>query len=189
MENPLVQALKVYDRLMDDTVKDLLSIIRYESLPKNTELLKFDQIARNMYFIEKGLARVYYYQDGKDVTDYFAIDGQFIGAVPSFFTQEPSYKAIQLLEDSHLYYFSSTGFEACCDHHHDLERATRKLMGFGLVQEQQRIESLRFHSAKERYENMERQYPGITNRCPLQYIASYIGTTPVSISRIRAGLQ
>lgn len=189
MQNPIISTLLRVNHLKDSTIEDLLAIIRYEQFLKNTELLKFDQIARNLYFVEKGLARVYYYQDGKDVTDYFAIDGQFIGAVPSLFTQQPSYKAIQLLEDSQIYYFSNQDFETCCEHHHDLERAVRRILSFALIEEQQRIESLRFYSARERYDAMERKYPGITNRCPLQYIASYIGTTPVSVSRIRAGLQ
>lgn len=189
MLNPLIAAFERANHLKADTVKDLQNIIKFQRWPKNTELLRLGQIARYLYFVEKGLARVYYLQDGKDVTDYFAIDGQFIGAVPSLVFQTPSHKAIHLLEDSDLYYFSSEDFEACCDQHHDLERAARRIMAFALMEEQQRIESLRFYSAKERYEDMERKYPGITNRCPLQYIASFIGTTPVSVSRIRAGIQ
>jgi len=58
-----------------------------------------------------------------------------------------------------------------------------------MLEGQRRIESIRFLSAKERYEELERLYPGITNRAPLKYIASYLGTTQVSVSRIRAGKQ
>ena len=53
-------------------------------------------------------------------------------------------------------------FDACCARHHDLERAARKITAFAIVEEQERIESMRFYSAKERYELMERKYPGIT---------------------------
>ncbi len=60
---------------------------------------------------------------------------------------------------------------------------------FGMMEEQKRIESIRFFSARERYEELERLYPGITNRAPLKYIASYLGFTQVSIIRIRAGKQ
>jgi hypothetical protein len=62
-------------------------------------------------------------------------------------------------------------------------------MAMALVVEQSRIEAMRFHSAKQRYEDLERQYPGISNRSPLKYIASYLNTTQVSISRIRSGVQ
>jgi hypothetical protein len=70
-----------------------------------------------------------------------------------------------------------------------LERAARKMSVFGMMEGQKRIESIRFYSARERYEELERLYPGITNRAPLKYIASYLGVTQVSISRIRAGKQ
>lgn len=189
MENPVVKLFSSIHPMSGESMSDLEGIIRFQKLPKNKDLLKVGQVAENMYFIHKGLARVYYHWQDKDVTDYFAIDGQFIGAVPSLFTQVPSRKAIHLLEDSEVYSFAAKDFEACCAKHHDLERAARRLCTFGLMQEQERIESLRFCSASERYFELEKKYPGITNRCPLQYIASYIGTSQVSVSRIRAGIQ
>lgn len=187
--HPIIATLLRLRPLSDEAIADLHAIIRMEQLERGTELLRIGQVARNMFFIHKGLARVYYQREDKDVTDYFAIDGQFIGAVPSLFTQQPTHKAIELVEDSEVYHFTSKDFEACCAKHHDLENAARRLTTFAVMQEQQRIESLRFHSAAERYALLERTYPGITNRCPLQYIASYLNTTPVSVSRIRAGKQ
>ena len=187
--DPIITVLRSIHSLPDEAIIDLGSIIRKERFKKNTRLLKLGHVARNMYFINKGLARVYYHMDGKDVTDYFAIDGQFIGAVPSLFTGQPSHKAIQLIEDSDVHYFPVKEFDACCGRHPELERAARSMSNYAILQGQQRIESLRFHSAAERYALLERTYPGITNRCPLQYIASYLNTTPESISRIRAGKQ
>ena len=93
------------------------------------------------------------------------------------------------MEDSDVEYFSYTTFDRLCEQHHDLERARRKLTIFGMIEGQKRIESIRFFSAREKYEELERLYPGITNRAPLKHIASYLGVTQVSISRIRAGKQ
>jgi CRP-like cAMP-binding protein len=188
-EHPVIASFQALQPLNDAAINDLEAILDEQHLNKNTELLKVGQVARRMYFIRKGLARVYYRMAEKDVTDYFAIDGQFIGAVPSLFTQQPSHKAIQLIEDSDVISFQAMDFEALCLHHHELERAARRMAGYAVLLGQQRIESLRFHSAAERYALLERTYPGITNRCPLQYIASYLNTTPESISRIRAGKQ
>lgn len=189
LSNPVIDLLNTYQPLSAEAVEDLESIIKFRSADVNEMLLDFGNIAATMYFVEKGLARVFYIHDGKDVTDYFAIDGQFIGAVPSLMNQMPSSKAIQIIENTDLFYFRMEEFEECCARYHDLERATRKLIMFAIQEEQERIESLRFYSAKQRYELLEKKYPGISNRCPLQYIASYIGTSQVSISRIRAGLQ
>lgn len=186
---PIIALLLGLRPLSDEAIADLHAIITEEELKRGTELLRMGQVARSMFFIRKGLARVYYHREEMDVTDYFAIDGQFIGAVPSLFTQQPTHKAIELVEDSEVHRFAAKDFEARCAKHHDLENAARRLTAFAVMQEQQRIESLRFHSAAERYALLERTYPGITNRCPLRYIASYLNTTPVSVSRIRAGKQ
>ncbi|MCB0524937.1 MAG: Crp/Fnr family transcriptional regulator [Lewinellaceae bacterium] len=187
--NPVIELIAKLNPLSEKCIQDFLNIISFDILPKNAVLLEIGQRARSMYFIKKGLARAYYYHDGKEVTDYFAVDGQFIGAVPSLINGLPSNKGIHLIETSEIYQFSSEAFEACCLQHHDLERATRRLTAFALLEEQERIESLRFYSVREKYDLVARKYPGIMNRCPLQYIASYIGTSQVSISRIRAGTQ
>jgi CRP-like cAMP-binding protein len=187
--NPVISAFQRVQPLPDEAIADLEGILSEQHMERGTELLRKGQVARNMFFIRKGLARVFYHREDKEVTDYFAIDGQFIGAVPSLFTQQPSHKAIHLIEDSDVLSFSAKALDEICARHHDLERASRRMALFGMLQGQERIESLRFHSAAERYALLERTYPGITNRCPLHYIASYLNTTPVSISRISAGVQ
>ncbi|WP_247234604.1 Crp/Fnr family transcriptional regulator [Telluribacter sp. SYSU D00476] len=187
--SPVTSAIARLSPLSAIEVEALEKIIHRKQLPRNTDLLKVGQVSYHMYFVNIGLVRVYYHRDDLDVTDYFAIDQQFIGGVESLFTRQPSRKAIQLIEDSDLYYFSATDFEACCLKYHGIETAARKLATFAFLEGQQRIESIRFYSAKERYDELERKYPGISNRCPLKYIASYLNITQVSLSRIRAGTQ
>lgn len=187
--HPVAQHFYSVSPFSREAAEDLNSVIHTRELPKGHHLLEMGTVSREMHFIRKGLARVYYYHDHLEVTDYFAIDGQFIGAVPSLITGEPSQKAIHLLEPSVVDSFGMEAVEDCLAKHHDLERAVRRTMALALLEEQDRIQSLRFHTARERYERMERIYPGITNRCPLKYIASFIGTTSVSVSRIRAGVQ
>jgi CRP-like cAMP-binding protein len=101
----------------------------------------------------------------------------------------PSHKAIEALEDSEIVRFNYRAFDQLCLQHHDLERAARKMLLFGFLEIQERMEKIRLLSARERYFDLERQFPGITNRIPLKHLASFIGTTPVSLSRIRAGKQ
>jgi CRP-like cAMP-binding protein len=187
--NPLIRYLAAVAPLTPAAIADLDAAIRHEQHPKNTELLRIGQYAHSMYYIQKGLARAYYLHAGREVTDYFALEGQFIGAVPSLFTGQPSQKAIHLIEAAELYAFSALDFEACCAAHHCVEHVARRIMAMGLVQEQARIEAIRFHSAAQRYADLEVQFPGISNRSPLKYIASYLNTSQVSISRIRSGVQ
>jgi CRP-like cAMP-binding protein len=185
----IIEVLQHLQPLSPETVVALQSIIKDKTVKKGDLLVRMGQVPQHFYFICKGLARVYYVRSEQDVTDYFAIDHQFIGALPALFSQQPSHKAIEVLEDSDIEYFSYSEFDKLCERYHDLERAARKMSVFGMLEGQKRIESIRFYSARERYEELERLYPGITNRAPLKYIASYLGVTQVSISRIRAGKQ
>jgi CRP-like cAMP-binding protein len=189
MENPIVRILLTFSPLTASAIADFEQIIGNGRVKKNTELLSIGQKSFRMYFISKGLARAYYLYDDREITDYFAMDGQFIGAVPGAITKQISHKAIHLIEESDVYWFDLEAFDQCCAKHHCLETATRRLISFALIEEQLRIESLRCYPAKERYFELERKYPGLSNRSPLKYIASYLNTSQVSISRIRAGLQ
>jgi len=187
--SPMIAILAKISPLSPAAIETLQACICFRPCLQNEELLRIGQLARNIYYIQKGFARVYYDRDGMDITDYFAMEGQFIGAVASLFTGQPSHKAIQLVEDAEVWYIAAADFEQCCTQHHDIERVGRRLAVFAMLEEQQRIEDIRFLSARERYAALEKKYPGISNRCPLKYIASYLGITQVSLSRIRAGVQ
>ncbi|MDZ4668812.1 MAG: Crp/Fnr family transcriptional regulator [bacterium] len=187
--NPILDAFALINPLSEKTRKEFGSIISFDYFPKKTFLLEAEKVAMTLFFIQKGLARAFYNHDGNEITFYLAIDQQFIGAVPSLFNGKPSKCAIQLIEDSEVYSFNYQEFEACCGQNHDLETAARKLSSMVILREQERIESLRLYAAHERYLLAEKQHPGISQRCPLKYIASYIATSAVSLSRIRAGKQ
>ncbi|MHB1278554.1 MAG: Crp/Fnr family transcriptional regulator [Bacteroidia bacterium] len=175
--------------LDEEIQKEVLDAIQTRILPKGTHLLNFGQVDRYMHFVVQGSGRVYYVRDGRDITDYLAMDGQFLGGVESLFTGKPSDKAIELTEDSTIESILYGTFEALCARHHKLEYLGRKLAVFAFLEAQKRIESIRFLSAAERYHDLESKYPGISNRIALKHLASYLGTTQVSLSRIRAGIQ
>jgi CRP-like cAMP-binding protein len=187
--DPVTKMLNDMSPLTPEAIRELETIVQFGYYPKNSEPLKLGQTPHAIYYVSKGLGRVYYLHDGEDITDYFAADGQLIGAVPGAVTGDPSYKAIHLIEDCELYAIDLRELERVCLAHHCIETACRRLMSFALIEEQQRIESLRRFSAAERYHLLEKKYPGLTNRSPLKYIASYLNTSQVSISRIRSGNQ
>ncbi|UYQ94599.1 cyclic nucleotide-binding domain-containing protein [Chitinophaga horti] len=164
-------------------------VIHMPRVQRYTQLLEVGDVARQFFYLQRGLARVYYYHKGVDVTDYFAIDQQFIGGVESLFTGQASKKAIQVLENSDVYAISSEALERLSREYHEVERAGRRLVTFAFLEGQRRIESIRFHEAKERYRELDQKYPGLLNRAPLKYVASYLGITPVSLSRLRSQLD
>ncbi|MBN2611080.1 MAG: Crp/Fnr family transcriptional regulator [Bacteroidales bacterium] len=185
----LIETLNRICPISDSSMQEFNNIIIEKKYPKGHVLLNLWQTDRYFHYIVKGSGRVYYLRNGLDITDYFAMDGQFIGGIESLFTREPSHKAIELTEDSIVQSFLYTDFEALCNRFHDIEKLGRKMAIFGFLEGKKRIESIRFLSAAERYSELEKKYPGISNRIPLKHIASYLGTTQVSISRIRKGIQ
>ncbi|MCU0344043.1 MAG: Crp/Fnr family transcriptional regulator [Ignavibacterium sp.] len=187
--NEMIETLSSISPLDQVEQEALAKICSRKKYKKNTVLLQLGEVSRKLYFIIKGLGRVYYIRDGNDITDYFAMDMNFLGGLPSYFTGEPSHKAIELLEDSEVFEIYNYEFEKLCNQYHQIEKCGRKLAIMAFIECQSEIESIRFFSAKERYFEFEKKYPGIMNRAPLKHIASYLGTTQVSVSRIRAGIQ
>lgn len=185
----IIQVMSMVHNLSEESKALLQNLMTQRSYPKGHHLLNLWQVPQHFYFIAKGAGRVYYMKDGHDVSDYLALDMNFVGAVPALFTGEPSHKAVELLEDSVVQSFVYKEFEKLCNENLEIGTLGRKMAVLAVLQGQKRIEDLRFLSAAERYNELLDKYPGITNRISLKHLASYLGTTQVSLSRIRGGKQ
>ena len=185
----LIDAFKKIHPATKETQRCIEDLIIHTNYPKGHQLLEIGQIDRYLHFVVKGSGRVFYYQKGRDVTDYIALDGQFLGGVSSVFSGLPSHKGIEIVEDSVVQSVPAKAMEDYAKRYHDMETLYRKMMTWAFLECQSRIEDIRFLSAAERYQALEKKYPGVSNRIPLKHLASYLGTTQVSLSRIRAGIQ
>ena len=135
--------------------------------------------------MNSGLARIFYYKDEHEVTELFAQEGEIIVRVESLFTGRPSRKGIHILEDSEIVGINASGLFQLYDTHQGIERLFRKVFEAEHLQTVLRLESLQFHSAEERYEILLKETPNLIKRVPLKFIASYLGITQTSLSRIR----
>lgn len=154
-------------------------------LEKNHILVREGQHSDKTYYIINGCARAYYLKDGKDITDWLAFENEFISSIISFFTHQPSPHYIELLEDSVLVEFSKSKIDELADKYHDFERLIRMVVIKTMLSQQEKIASMQFYSAKEKYANILAIRPDITQRVPLTFIASYLGITLETLSRIR----
>jgi CRP-like cAMP-binding protein len=111
-----------------------------------------------------------------------------IARVESLFTGKPTKKAIQLLQDAEIISINAKKLFNLYDKYPLVERLFRKIFEAGYVETIHRMESIQFHSAEQRYKDLLLK-TDIVKRIPLKYIASYLGITQVSLSRIRAGLN
>lgn len=175
-----------YQVISIDSFEKIKSISLRLNLSKKAELQAAGKTCKTIYFLQSGLARIYYLKDGKDITDSFILDMNMIVRVESLFYNQPSKKAIEVLEDSEIIAIDAQKLFGLYDDNHEIERLFRKIFEQSHVETINRIESLQFHSAEERYNNLINTHPEIIQSVPLKYIASFLGITQVSLSRIRA---
>ncbi len=165
--------------------KDLLAISKEVHYNKSIDIQSIGHTCKTIYFVSNGCIRIYYFKEDVDITESFEFENAFVARAESLFTGKASLKAIQSIEDSTLIAIDSTKLFQLFDKHHDLERLFRKIIESSYVNTVNRIESLQFHTAEERYLNLLKDHSTILKRVPLKLIASYLGITPVSLSRIR----
>ncbi|AEE54398.1 Crp/Fnr family transcriptional regulator [Haliscomenobacter hydrossis] len=185
----LLSYLHTFQVLNQDSQAQLLAISTPLRLKKNDILQPIGHTCKTIYFVQKGIARIFYYKDGIDITECFAAENQIIARVESLFTQRPSQKGIQIIEDAELVAINATVLFGLYDQYPGIERLFRKIFEQGYVDTVNRLESLQFYSAEERYTRLLEEMPELLQRVPLKYIASYLGITQVSLSRIRAGVK
>lgn len=114
------------------------------------------------------------------------MDQQFFLSITSFFERKPSHLIIQTLEASEVYGIHYNDLMRLADQYHDIEKLLRKMVTLSLILSQQRMDSIQFETAQQRYEKMLQTSPNIIQRVPLSCIASFLGVTPETVSRIRS---
>lgn len=184
--NSFIHFINSFTKLSESSQMALDSILQRHELPKGHDLIRPGAICREFYFIEKGLTRTYYLKDGKDITDWLSAENSIAVSLLSFLSGMPDRRGIQLLEDSVLYSVSHNKIESLCQEHHDIERMVRLILSQGIVQLQQRFDNLHFATAYERYQQLIEHNPSLIARVPLGMIASWLGITQETLSRIRA---
>jgi len=184
--DPLEKAITGISSLSSESRNVFLNAWKYWSVPKDHLLLREHTVSDYIYFIQKGIARIYYYKNDKEITEWIAMDEQFFLSITSFFQRTPSHLIIQTVEASEVYGIHHNDFMALADRHHDIERLLRKMVTGSLILSQKRMDSIQFETALQRYEQLLQSSPGIIQRVPLSYIASFLGVTLETLSRIRS---
>lgn len=144
------------------------------------------KVCTKSYFIQKGLMRTFFIRDGKEISEYFPAEGEWSNSPRSFRTRKPDIYYIDAIEDTEVFCLHVNDLMYLFDNFPEMERYARLSMGtvFGHLLE--RITSMRFTSVKEKYSHFMATYHNIHHRIPLGMIASYLGITQETLSRIRA---
>jgi CRP-like cAMP-binding protein len=159
------------------------------TFPKGHLLLKAHSVEKSMYFIAKGVVRAYADAPGGQITFWFGMEGAPVLPMKSYISGEKSYESIELLEDCKLYAFNINDLKALYEQDVHLANWGRKLAEYELVKTEERLISMQFRTAQERYADLIKTQPQLLLRVQLGHIASYLGMSQVSLSRIRADLR
>ena len=159
------------------------------SYPKGHRILRAGKTEPNVYFLRRGIARAYMPVKGRDVTFWIGQEGDAIVSLKSYVDNAPGYETVELMEDSDLYVLSRRELDGLFREDVHVANWGRKFAESEFLKTEQRLISLLFTTATERYTELIKGNPGLLQRIPLESLASYLGITPVSLSRIRARIK
>jgi CRP-like cAMP-binding protein len=155
-------------------------------IKRNEHITRIGQIENYFYYVHTGVLRGYAVKDDEDFSVGFTYYGDFSGVFDSFLDRSPSWFGIQALADSELLRISYAEMMALFDESHDSERWGRLFTSEMLIRMAKRQLEVRSFSAEERLRRLEENSPQIFQHVPLKYLASYLGMTPETLSRMRA---
>lgn len=161
-------------------------ITTYQTYKKHTILHESGKICHHFYIILSGIARVFYYKEDKDITCHFAAEQESITAIDSFIQCKKSKYNIEALEDLEVLAISHEDLENLFQKHPKYERFGRLFLQQSYIDLVQRIDDIQLHTSQERYEILLSKNPQLFQRVVAKHIATYLGMTPETFSRIRA---
>ncbi|WP_033426422.1 Crp/Fnr family transcriptional regulator [Hymenobacter aerophilus] len=175
--------------LSDADFADFQQYLRPMLLSKRQHLLQAGEPCTHLAFVTQGCLRSYSLNaQGQEHTLQFAPEDWWVSDMYSLLTQQPSNLHIDALEDSQVLLLAQADMETIYVRFPVFERYFRLLMQSRFVALQERVNAALSQTAGEKYQHFLRQYPGIVQRVPQHVIASYLGLTPESLSRVRRQL-
>lgn len=184
----LLQHIGHYHSLSEEAQQALQECFEKIVLGKHEFLLREGQVCRHLYFLEKGALRGFYNLEGKEVTHWFAFENDFVASLHSFITGEAAVENIQLIEGCVLWSISKDRLTELFDRFHEIERLVRIIYEKYYIRLEERFVNAQFKTAAERYQELLDQQPHIPERVSLGFIASYLGISAETLSRIRGRL-
>lgn len=178
----ILDRIQVLPLSSKETLKPYIEEVHYS---KGQLLMQYDRVETAVFFVKKGIVRAYAPQADSDVTFWFGEEGETVLSMKSYVEDQKGYENIELLEDGEFFKISSHVLKKLYTEDIHICNWGRKLAEAELLKIESRLITRETLSAKQRYQALLKQHPSLLQRVPLKYLASYLGITPVSLSRIR----
>ena len=166
-----------------DTLESILVPMKYA---KGEMILSEGEVCKNIYDIEHGLIRQFYFKNGKEVTEHLGEDHTIFMCIESLFREQPTRLQVEALEQTLVYALPKKRLEEEAMHNVNIQMLYRKILEESLIISQVHADLVRFESAQNRYKKMCELNPQVILRAPLVFIANYLQMTPETLSRVRA---
>lgn len=172
--------------LSGDELTLLMSCATKLPLKRGEQLLKEGEVCRAFYLVESGYLRTYYDRDGVAINMNFTFEGDFTANLKSYRNREPSETIIEAGEDSIIWIFNLRQIAEQYDAYPQVSRFVRRLAITQLLTAQEHSDLVKLYTPAERYRHIEKNNPKLLQRVSLSQLASFLGVTRETLSRIRA---
>ena len=175
-----------YSTMTHEELDILESILVPMKFAKGEMILNEGEVCENIYYIDRGLIRQFYFKNGKQITEHLGEDQTIFMCIESLFREEPTKLQVEAIEPSIVYALPKQRLEQVALHNVNIQILYRKILEESLIISQVHADLVRFETAQDRYKKMCKLNPQVILRAPLVYIASYLQMTPETLSRVRA---
>ena len=182
----LLEQLSKYIKTDSETENFFRNETETKVFAKGELLSKQNTFNRTVFFMEEGLARTFYYEKGKDITTNFYPENSLLANKDTIFEKIPARHSIEAIEDSEIVFFRYSKMEELCETSLTIANFSRRVLGLLMTNMERRINSLQYMTAKEKYIQLLEDNSDILLRAPLGMIASYLGISQETLSRIRS---
>jgi len=167
----------------------LSQLMRQDSFRKHDVVLEQGKINTRLYYIQRGLLRAYSIDDGIEETTWIKGEGEFVVTIPSFYEQVPSNQTIHALEPTDVFSIGHSDFYSTLKQHLEFAYIAYKLQTAVLLEWNERLQKLKKLDMPHRFQWLYQRHPNLIHRTPGipdKYLASFLGMTPETFSKIKA---
>jgi CRP-like cAMP-binding protein len=179
------EVLKENVELADELKYEIALVTEDFVFKKNEYILKQGAVCEHLYYIKKGLLRGFYTKNDKDITNWFAAEGTLATSAYSFISKKSGFEGIVAVEDTELDVISRKSLYALYSKYPSLNEIGRRIIEIYYLELEERLNALQFQTARQRYKNFLKSEGHLIQRVSLGQIASYLGITQETLSRIR----
>jgi CRP-like cAMP-binding protein len=187
MTPELRKFISEYVQLPDEVMDDILSKFRKKTIKKNEYVLQEGEICKDLIFVQNGCLRLYYIQEDVEVSVWFALKHSSAIEIYSFISETPTNYFLQAIEATEILYLPKESLNKLYEVQPKMQEMMRKFWEDVILHLLERFTALQRDSAEQRYLDLLDK-PELLQSIPQKYLASFIGVTPTSLSRIKKNI-